>query len=362
MPEERFQERTEPATPKRRREAREEGKVARSQEVNSAFILLAGLGILALGHRFFLGRLAEIVRALLASSAHIEISPDLLLPYLGQGLPYVLLTLAPLAGGIMLVGLGVNFAQVGFVLSWKPLAPRLSMLNPVNGFSRIFSKHGAVELAKSLAKVAIVALVAWMTLKAELPTLASQMGTAPMPAFAYAASVALKLGLRVALAMLFLALLDYGFQRWDYEKSIMMSRRELEEEMRQTEGDPRVRARIRAVQREVTRRRMMEKVKTADVVVTNPTRIAVALKYDRKSMRAPKVVAKGARLIAQRIREIAQKHDVPIVEDPPLARLLYKVEIDREIPVALFQAVAELLAYVYRLKDERRMARAGLRF
>jgi len=353
MAEETFQERTEPATLRRREEARREGKVARSQEVNSAFVLLAGLGLLGLAGPLMLDRLADLCRSLLGNSNQITLRADLLVGYFSGGVPYVLLTLAPLAGSVMLIGLLVNVAQVGFVLSWKPLAPKLEMLSPTRGFGRIFSKQGGVELLKSLIKVALISWIAYLTLRQEIPRLTSMFGGDPLPVYGYAAQVTLKLGLRVALAILFLALFDYGFQRWDYEKGIRMSRKEVEEEARQTEGDPHVRGRVRAAQREASRRRMMDAVKDADVVVTNPVRLAVALQYDRETMRAPKVVAKGARLLARRIRELAREHDVPTVEDPPLARLLFKVDVDAEIPLALFRAVAELLAYVYRLKERR---------
>lgn len=356
MPEQQFQERTEPATPRRRRQAREEGKVARSQELGSAFVLLAGMGLMALAGPYMLERLAVIVRQLLGGSGQVELHPDLLPGYFTGGIPYVLLTLAPLAGAVAVVGLAVNFAQVGFVVSWKPLNPKLDAMSPVRGFQRLLGKRGFVELAKALLKVALISSIAYFTLRGEVPRLAGMMGSAPLPMFGYAATIALKLGLRVALAILFLALFDYAYQRWDYEKGIMMSRKELEEETRQTEGDPRVKARIRSVQREMAMRRMMDAVKTADVVVTNPIRYAVALKYDRETMRAPKLVAKGARKMAARIRDLAREHGVPVVEDPPLARLLFKIDVDHEVPVALFRAVAELLAFVYRMKERRNRA------
>lgn len=351
MAESTFQERTEPATPKRRHEARLEGKVARSQEINSALVLLAGLGLLSLAGPFMLERLATLTRHLLAESGSVELRPELLPGYFAGGVPQVLMILAPVALAILVVGLAANLAQVGFVASWKPLAPRFDNLSPTRGFSRIFSKQSFVELLKSILKVALVGGIAWMTLKPEIPRLASLVGESPLPLFGYAATLTLKLGLRVAVALLFLAVADYAFQRWEFEKSIMMSPKELEDEMRQTEGDPRVRARVRSIQRELARRRMMAQVPEADVVVTNPTHLAVALRYDRETMKAPKVVAKGARLLAERIKSVAREHGIPVVEDRPLARLLFKVEIDREIPVALFRAVAELLAYVYRLRQ-----------
>ncbi|MCK4304938.1 MAG: flagellar biosynthesis protein FlhB [Candidatus Eisenbacteria sp.] len=353
MADESFQERTQPATQRRRKQAREEGKVARSQEINSAFVLLSGLGLLALTGPFMLERLASIARKLLGGSSQIELGPGLLIGYFAGGIPHLLLILAPVALGIMGVGLLVNFAQVGFVPSWKSLAPKLDAISPTRGFSRLFSKQSGVELIKSLFKIALIALIAWLTLRSEIPRLTAMFGGPPLPVYGYAATVALKLGLRVVLAILFIAIFDYAFQRWEYEKSIRMSHKELQEELRQTEGDPHVKARVRTAQRELVRHRMMDEIKTANVVVTNPTRLAVALRYNRATMRAPKVVAKGARLLADRIRELAAQHDVPIVEDPPLARMLFKVEIDAEVPVALFRAIAELLAYIYRLKQRR---------
>ena len=353
MADDSFQERTEPATARRRAKAREDGKVARSQEINSAFVLLSALGLLALAGPFMLERMAMIARRLLGQSGQIQVSAGQLLGYFTDGVPYVLMTLAPLALVVLVVGLLANFGQVGFVLSWKPLAPKLSKLSPARGLSRLFSKNSAVELIKSLLKVALIGLIAYMTLRGEIPLFMTMVGSDPMVVFGYAAKVALKLGVRVGLLILVMAVFDYAFQRWEYEKSIRMSHKEVAEETRQTEGDPHVKARLRAAQQEVSRRRMMQAVKEADVVVTNPTRLAVALRYDRSKMRAPKVVAKGARLMAKRIRELAREHGVPLVEDPPLAQVLYKIEVDAEIPLALFRAVAEVLAHVYRLKDRR---------
>ncbi len=354
-----FQERTEPATPKRRKQAREEGKVARSQEITSAFVLLFGMSSLAVAGPFILRRLSDLVQRLLSQSGQIDINSGVMMGYFNDGIPYVISIVAPVAGCIILIGLLTNFAQVGFVLSWKPLAPKLSAISPVNGFSRLFSKRSTMELFKSITKIVLIGLIAYMTLRKEIPFLASMMGSEPLPIFGYAASVALKLGLRIGLAILCLALIDYGFQRWDLEKSIRMSHKEVEEETRQSEGDPHVKARIRAAQREAARNRMMQEVKNADVVVTNPTRLAIAIKYNKDSMQAPKVIAKGARLVAQKIRELARENNVPIVEDPPLARLLFKVEIDDEIPMTLFQTVAEMLAQIYRLKERRQRQMSG---
>jgi len=358
MADESFHERTEPATPRRRRQAREEGRVARSQELNSALALLAGMGLLSLAGPFMLTRLMAAMRWLLSGSGDFDLSADMLGTYLRAGLPFVLLTLLPVAGGLCAVGVLANLAQVGLVLSWKPLAPKLDALSPAKGFARIFSKQSGVELVKSLLKIVVIGWIAWVTVRAEIPRFAGLMGADPGALFECAAAAALRLGLRVALVMVVLAAADYAFQRWDYERGIMMSHREVEEELRETEGDPRVRARVRAVQREMARRRMMQKVKTADVVVTNPTHLAVALRYERRTMKAPRVVAKGERLVALKIRELAARHRVPVLEDRPLARALFQVELEHEIPVALYRAVAELLAYVYRLKQRPQTALA----
>ncbi len=355
MPEESFQERTEQATPKRREEARQKGHVAKSVEVNSAFVLLAGvLSMYALSGRWLLNLTREWKRyfgALDSVSISPESTPGLILGAvwsLGR-------FLAPVVGVVLLAGVMANVAQVGFVLSGEPLVPKLERIDPVRGTKRLFSARALVELLKGILKVALVAWIAYGVLQGEKERMMLLVDQSPLQILSFIGSVSFKVATRTALVLLALALADYGYQRWEYERSLRMTKQEVKEELKETEGDPLVKARIRSIQRALARRRMMKQVPESDVVITNPTELAVALKYDPATMAAPTVVAKGARKLAQKIKEIAAAHGVPIVENRPLAQLLYRsVEVGMEIPVEAYQAVAEVLAYVYRLKGKVR--------
>jgi flagellar biosynthetic protein FlhB len=250
----------------------------------------------------------------------------------------------------------VNYSQVGFLFTMEPLQPKFGKMNPLTGFKRVFlSKHSFMEMLKGLFKVAIVGFVAYAAtndVMADSLSLADSDASAIMK---FMAAVSLKVGLKVGLAFFVLAAGDYIFQRFEFEKSLRMTKQEVKEEAKQSEGDPQIKGRIRTIQRQIAYRRMMQDVPKADVVVTNPTHYAVAIKYEMGKMGAPKVVAKGLDLIAQRIKEIAKEHNVPIVEDRPLAQMLYKtVDVGEEVPEKLFQAVAQVLAYVFRLRESRR--------
>jgi flagellar biosynthesis protein FlhB len=346
-----YGERTERATPKRRDEARSEGKVARSTELTNAVALLAGVAALAvLGGRLMRG-LSGLLRSLLAApSAGIatEAGVYVVFQHLALQITSILL---PLMLSLIAVGLAANVLQVGFMLTSRTVSPRWSLIDPLEGFKRILSLRSLTELAKSILKVVIIGVIAWVTLKGDLDRLVPLTGADGPSLVTQVGGTTIRLGLRVGLALLVLGILDYGYQRWEYERSIRMSRQELEEEQKQTEGDPRVKARVRQAQRLLARHRMMADVAKADVVITNPTHFAVALQYDRKTMPAPLVVAKGTRKTAERIKEVAKEHRVPIVEDPPLARLLYKeCEIGSSIPVSVYQAVARILAHVWKLR------------
>ncbi|MGE5585653.1 MAG: flagellar biosynthesis protein FlhB [Bacillota bacterium] len=352
-------DRTETATPKRRQEARRHGQVARSVEVNSAAILLATLGALGVSGGVIYAGLGGFMRDLLGNALADPDLSDQGLHMLGL---HALVVIGKAAGPAIatgfLVGLATNLAQVGLVLSAEPLAPRLSRLDPAAGMARIFSGRALAELLKSCAKVFIVGYYGYVTLLQDYPALVATGAMEPGQILATVGGLALRLGFRVGIALAVLAALDYAYQRWEFEKSLRMTKQEVKEELRQTEGDPLVRARIRARQRQIATHRMMQDVPKADVVVTNPVHLAVALKYDPGTMKAPKVVAKGARLLAQRIRDLAVANGVPIVENKPLAQALYKaVDVGGEIPAHLYKAVAEILAYVYYLN--KRAGRAG---
>lgn len=346
-----YGERTESATPKRREDARREGKVARSTELTHALMLLVGVGALsAFGGRMVRG-LGDLTRSLLIELPHPIRGEAAVIQAFERLSLQVLFILLPLLLALIAVGLASNILQVGFLLTARPLMPRWSVLNPFEGFRRMLSLRSLTELVKSILKVSIIGLIAWFTVKADLDAIVPLVGASGGELLTRVGQATVRLGLRVGGALLVLAALDYGYQRWEYERSLRMSRQEVEEEQKQQEGDPRIKGRIRQLQRLMSRRRMMAEVPTADVVLTNPTHYAVALRYDRLTMAAPVVVAKGMRKLAERIKQVAREHRVPIVEDPPLARLLYKeAELDRPIPVQLYQAVAQVLAHVWRLK------------
>jgi flagellar biosynthetic protein FlhB len=355
-----YGERTERATPKRREEARREGKVARSTELTNAVALLAGVSALSYFGGRLMQRLSDLFRSLLsASSSGIATQAGAYFTFqqLSMQITSILL---PLLVTLVAVGLASNVGQVGFMFTEKTLQPRWSLINPVEGFKRILSLRSLTELLKSILKVTIIGLIAWVTLKSDLERLVPLTGADGPTLVGQVGAATVRLGLRVGFALLALAVLDYGYQRWEFERSIRMSQQELVEEQKQTEGDPAVKARVRQVQRLLARRRMMTDLATADVVVTNPTHYAVALKYDRATMPAPLVVAKGMRKMALKIKEKAREHRIPIVEDPPLARLLYKeCEIGQAIPVSVYQAVARVLAHVWKLRQRAQGGRAA---
>ncbi len=341
------EERTEQATPRRRQEARRRGQVARSAEINSACIFLACVLLLPLVLEYGGLSLLRAFQHALYQAGMMRPNPAMLWGAIAVVLPVM--------GAILIVGVLSNLVQVGVAVSAYPLKPDLNRIDPIKGFQRLFSRRALVELVKALLKFGLISWVAWRTIQSEMPALV-QASRLPMPDALQPMSSALaQVGLRVGILWLVLALLDYLYQRYEHEKSIRMSRYELKEEYKQSEGDPFVRQRIRERMQRLSRQRMLQEVRRADVVVTNPVTYAVALRYDRTQMNAPRVVAKGRGWLAQRIRQEALKWHVPIVPNPPLARSLYaQVEVGQEIPSTLYQAVAEVLAYVYRLRQARR--------
>lgn len=350
------EERTEPASAKKRGEARRKGKVARSAELNAAAALVFGLTMLYIGGTAIAVKLADIARSTFLNASRIEVNAASAQHFVQEGFFAFAMTTAPVLMGLMLVGVVANIAQVGFLWTLEPLAPKFAKLNLLSGIKRVlFSQHTSVELVKGLAKVTILAVVAYNAtddVLADAITLADSDASAILE---FMAKAAVAISLKVGLAYFLLAGADYAYQKFDYLRQLRMTKQEVKDEAKELEGDPLIKGRIRSIQRQIAYRRMMQDVPKADVVVTNPTHYAVAIKYEAGKMSAPKVVAKGVDLIAQRIKEVAKDHNVPLVEDKPLAQLLYKtVEIGDQIPEKLFQAVAQVLAYVYRLRDQRR--------
>lgn len=345
------QEKTEQATPKKRQEARKKGQVAKSPEISAALIML--VAFLSLG---FLGpwlyrQMLELMRSSLSTIVTQELTISTL-HYLSVGLILFLLKCClPLMLVIVIIALASNLGQVGFLLTTEPLTPKLEKLDPIKGFQRIFSKRALVELAKSLFKVTVIGYLSYVTIKENLDQLILLMKMTPPEIVGFIASLTYQLGIRIAFALLLIAFADYAYQRWEHEQSLKMSKHEVKEEHKMVEGNPQIKGKIREKQRQMAMRRMMQAVPKADVVITNPTHLAIALKYEPGNYNAPFVLAKGEGLMAQRIKEIAKEHKIVVMENKPLAQALYKsVEINQEIPPELYQAVAEILAFVFKLK------------
>ena len=353
------EERTEPASARKKEEARKKGQVSKSVEVNSALALVFGLLIINFAGGMIGQQIAAMARSIFANASNFEITRATLHSMIAEGFMLIGYVVAPVAIGLMVVGLVANIAQVGFVFSVEALEPKWHKLNPLSGMKNIFlSRRSLVEVAKGILKVIVVGLVAYFALDSLMSESVVLVDADLQAVFGFMVKGAMSVGFKAALAMLVLAVFDYAFQRFDYERSLRMSKQEVKEENKMMEGDPLVKGRIKTIQRQIAYKRMMTDVPKADVVVTNPTHLALALKYDSKKMAAPRLVAKGADLIAQKIKEIALQHDIPIVEDKPLAQAIYKsVDIGDEIPEKLFQAVAQVLAYIYRLRDKT-MAKA----
>jgi len=339
-------ERTEPATPRKREKARQEGRVARSVEVPAAAVLIASLLAMLFAAHLGLDALKGLARECIRDSW--EADP---LRVAAEVLGRCVLLCMPLAVGLSLVALGANLLQVGFLVSSKPLEPDLNRLNPLKGLQRLFSGQALAEMAKACAKVALLVVAFGWPLREAGSELERLLLLSPQTSLGVVGQRCARACARACALLVVLAALDYAYQRYRYERDLRMTKEELKDEVKEREGDPLVRSRLRSLQRALARRRMTRDVARADVVVTNPVELAVALRYEATSMRAPRVVAKGARRMARLIKEIARRHGVPLVENRPLAQALYRmVEVGEEIPPLLYRAVAELLAYIYRLR------------
>ena len=350
MPEPQAGEKTEQATPRRREEVRKKGQVAKSVDLNSSIVLLAAMLSLYFLMPSLMGMLVKTTRLYLENSTSMTVDAEMIPALMIKIVLQVSAFFVPFMLIIFSAALVSNVAQVGFNLSGYPLVPRFEKLSPIAGFKRMFSARSFAELLKSLFKVGLVSGIAYFTIRAEFDKLLSLMNVDVWGAWVFFGKVCFTLGMRVAIAFLALGLIDYGFQRYQFEQDIKMTKEEVRQEMKDFEGDPQIRARIKRVRREMAISRMRTEVPKAHVVVTNPTSLAVALRYEAENMNAPSVVAKGARLMADRIREVAAANNVPIVENPPLAQMLHKsVEIGAPIPERLYRAVAEVLAYVYQI-------------
>ena len=344
-------EKTEEPTQRKKEESRKKGQVAKSAELSSVFVILTAFVALKAAGSYMYGKIAGYMRYIFSelnvqgeftiASVHLLI--------LNAGFVFMEIVL-PILLAVLVVSVTVSFLQVGFNFAPELIMPQFSRINPLSGFGRIFSKRSVVELLKSLLKIIVVGYFIYRYLREEAMRIPSLMMAELPESFAVLAAIIYDLAFQIALVILVLAILDYGYQWWEHMQNLKMSKQEVKEEMKQTEGNPQIKGKIREKQRAMAMRRMMSEVPKADVVVTNPTHFAVAIKYET-GMEAPTVVAKGSDFIAQRIREIAKENDVIIVENKPLAQALFKTaEIGDLVPPELYKAVAEVLAYVYRLK------------
>ncbi|OZI22332.1 flagellar biosynthesis protein FlhB [Bordetella genomosp. 7] len=346
-------EKTEAASPRRLEKAREEGQIARSRELGTFLLLAAGTGGLWLSGAWLYRGIAGVLRNGLGFDARIGRDAGVMVEQAVDGAGQVLLVLLPLFGVLMAVAVLSSVLLGGFVFSTKPLQPNFSKLSLLSGIKRMFSAQTAVELFKALAKALLVGGVAVAVISAHRDEMLGLMHVAPTAALAKALGLVVFCAALIVASLAIIVALDVPWQIWSHLKKLRMSKEDVRQEHKESEGDPHVKARIRQQQRAMARRRMMSEVPRADVVVTNPTHYAVALRYGEGEA-APRVVAKGAGLIAARIRELAGEHRVPLLQAPPLARALHQhVEIGQEIPAALYTAVAEVLAWVFQLRSWR---------
>jgi flagellar biosynthesis protein FlhB len=345
------QERTEEPTAKRLRESREKGQVPRSKELNSMTLLLAAAGGFLLMGQSMLADLGELFRHGLAFEQARDMDKAAVVEVLTNTVQHSMIIIAPLLLWLAVVVIMTPVGLGGWSFSTKAISFKLEKLNPIKGFGRMFALRGLMELLKVLAKFALVAAISGSVLWSLMGELLG-LGDEPIDsALAHVAHLCGWSFLASSCALILIAAIDVPFQLWQHNKQLKMTKQEVKDENKETDGRPEVKGRIRALQQELSRRRMMEQVPKADVVITNPTHFAVALRYDHLGMRAPVVVAKGAELIAAQIRLVADQHDVTIVSAPPLARALFaSTELDREIPAGLYVAVATVLAYVYQLR------------
>ncbi len=349
------EEKTEKATPKRRREAREKGQVIRSIEINSAVTILVAFYMI----NFFSEYIIKNLKDIYINFLDIDIPLDNIFTYKGlqNGLMKaalkMLVSILPILGGCLIAGLVVNYLQLGFMFTTKPLKPDLNRVNPIQGFKRIFSKRALYELLKSLLKLAVIIGIVHKIFEESIESMPTLLNMQVGSGFSYICNQIFQIGIKCGFALLAMAAFDYLYQWWDFEKSIRMTKQEIKEEFKQTEGDPQVKGRIREMQRQLSMSRMMQEIPKADVVIVNPTHYAVALSYDPDKNDAPVVLAKGQDYMALKIKEKAKEYDITIVENKPLAQALYgTTEIGQAIPPDLYHAVAEVLAYVYGLKQD----------
>ncbi|MCR4430523.1 MAG: flagellar biosynthesis protein FlhB [Tepidanaerobacteraceae bacterium] len=350
------QEKTERATPRKRQKARERGQVFSSREMVSSAVLLTGFAILNIFQSNIIGGLTAYLSSTwqqLLNKEDLYTIPEIQKIFV-QAMMFISKIMAPLLSGIMLAGVLTNFLQTGAVLSLEPIIPKIERINPFEGLKRIFSRRSLMELLKSTAKIIVIGYLIYSSIYKIKDIIPLMLDMDVYSSFEMLTNISFNTGMKAGIALFILAVFDYVYQWYEYETGLMMSKEDIKEEFKEVEGNPQIKSRIRQIQRRMARSRMMHDVKKADVVITNPTHLAVALAYDASVNPAPVVLAKGSHGIAEKIKQIAEREDIPIVENKPLAQVLYKsVEIGDVVPENLYHAVAEVLAFVYSLKERR---------
>ena len=349
-------DKTEKATPKKLEDARKEGRVARSSDLINGLMLLLMFFVLRIFGNFMAKGFLESFVKYYNKTADIsmEIFDVKQAVNLGNEIVFdIVIACLPVLIGSFLVAFVGNVVQIGWKVTTKPLKPKLDRLNPIGGLKRMFSQEKVVELIKSILKVLAIAIVAYNEVKDRWLFILNLYDFEFMQAIVNIFDIVLDVGVKISVLFVIIGIADFGYQKWKHLHDLRMSKQEVKDEMKQSEGDPQVKGRIRQKMREGARRRMMQELPKADVVITNPTHFAVAIKYDKEKAEAPYVLAKGADFVASTIKEAAKEHKIEIVENKPLARMLYyNVEIGEQIPPELYQMVAEVLAYVYSVKNK----------
>ncbi len=347
------QEKSEKATPRKLKKARDRGQVARSMEINSVVIVSFGFLTLYFFGPSIFDKISGLLRYSLSEAPNIAIIPSSFHHIFSDRLMDFGMIVGPVLLIVAVFAYFINVVQIGFLVSIKSIEPKFDKLDIIKGLGRLVSKKSLVQLIRDIFKTILIAIIAYQTISSWMPEILT-MGDIDAAQFgAKLGRLALLIAIKISVVLFFLALFDLAFQRYDFATKQKMTKQEIKEEMKDTDGNPVLKSRIKRVQREMAQRRMMSEIPEADVVVTNPTKIAVALKYGVDSMPAPMVVAKGQRLIAKKIKQIAIENDIPIVENKPLARSLFKiVEVGSFVPAELYRAVAEVLAYIYQLKGK----------
>lgn len=349
------EDRTESATPKRLEEARKKGQVPRSRDLNAAAVTLFSCAAISMFGERMIGNLAGMMRSGLSPQLSASMDGAQMLSAMGSATLSGFMAVLPILVAGFVAAIMAPMALSGWNFSTEALMPQFSRLDPIKGMGRLFSSNGLIELAKSLLKFGVVGVIAIMVLRKDTNALMAMGGQSLPTAMQHAAQLCTSALLTLAFGMLFIAGIDVPIQLWQHAKQLKMTRDEIKQEAKESDGSPEVKGKIRRLQQEMSRRRMMAEVPTADVIVTNPTHFAVALRYDENRSRAPIVVAKGADEVAARIREIATENKVPIFEAPPLARVLYRsVDLNKEIPASLYTAVAQVLTYIFQLRAYKR--------